>query len=67
MRFLPVTPHALLLQISLCLSGVGASQPATRLNMESITFNVQIQADHPRGSRTQKAVALKLCDDINNS
>jgi hypothetical protein len=34
--------------------------------MKAITFTVQIQADYPRGSRTQKAVALKLCDDINN-
>ena len=34
--------------------------------MKSITFTVQIQADYPRGSRPQKAVALKLCDDINN-
>jgi hypothetical protein len=34
--------------------------------MRSITFTVQIQADLPKGSRTPKAVALKLCDDINN-
>jgi hypothetical protein len=34
--------------------------------MKSITFTVQIQADFPRRSRTPKAVALKLCDDINN-
>ena len=34
--------------------------------MKSITFTVQIQADYPKGSRTQKAVALKLCHDINN-
>jgi hypothetical protein len=33
--------------------------------MKSITFTVQIQADYPQGSRTPKAVALKLCDDIN--
>jgi hypothetical protein len=33
--------------------------------MKSITFTVQIQADYPKGSRTSKAVALKLCDDIN--
>jgi hypothetical protein len=35
--------------------------------MKSITFTVQIQADHPKGSRTKKAVALKLCDDINDT
>ncbi len=33
--------------------------------MKSITFTVQMQADHPKGSRTPKAVALKLCHDIN--
>jgi hypothetical protein len=27
---------------------------------------VQIQADHPRGSQTKKAGALKLCQHINN-
>ena len=34
--------------------------------MRTITFTVQIQADRPRGSRTRKAVALKLCQDIND-
>ncbi len=34
--------------------------------MKSITFTVQIQADYPKDSRTPKAVALKLCDDLNN-
>jgi hypothetical protein len=33
--------------------------------MKTITFTVQIQADLPRGSRTEKAVVLKLCHDIN--
>jgi hypothetical protein len=33
--------------------------------MKSITFTVQIQADYPQGSQTPKAVALKLCQDIN--
>jgi hypothetical protein len=34
--------------------------------MKSITFTVQIQADLPKRSRSPKAVALKLCQDINN-
>ena len=33
--------------------------------MKFITFTVQIQADYPQGSQTPKAVAHKLCDDIN--
>ena len=33
--------------------------------MKFITFTVQIQADLPQGSQTPKAVALKLCEDIN--
>ena len=33
--------------------------------MKSITFTVQIQADYTQDSQTPKAVALKLCDDIN--
>jgi hypothetical protein len=33
--------------------------------MRTITFTVQIQADYSKGSRTKKAVALKLCHDIN--
>jgi hypothetical protein len=33
--------------------------------MRTITFTVQIQADYPQDSQTPKAVALKLCDDIN--
>ncbi len=34
--------------------------------MKTVTFTLQIQADHPKGSRTKKAAALKLCDNINN-
>jgi hypothetical protein len=33
--------------------------------MKSITFTVQIQTDYPKGRQTKKAVALKLCDEIN--
>ena len=33
--------------------------------MKTITFTVQIQADLPQASQTPKAVALKLCHDIN--
>jgi hypothetical protein len=33
--------------------------------MKAITFTVQIQADYPQGLQPPKAVALKLCDDIN--
>ena len=33
--------------------------------MKFITFTVQIQADSPKDNQTPKAVALKLCDDIN--
>jgi hypothetical protein len=33
--------------------------------MRTITFTVQIQADYPQDSQSPKAVALKLCDDIN--
>jgi len=31
-----------------------------------MTFTVQIRADLPQASQTPKAVALKLCHDINN-
>ena len=34
--------------------------------MKSITFTVRIRADLPKGNRTKKALALKLCQDINN-
>ena len=34
--------------------------------MRTITFTVDIQADCPKRSRTPKAVALKLCQDIND-
>ena len=34
--------------------------------MKSIMFTVQILADFPKRSRSPKAVALKLCDDLNN-
>jgi hypothetical protein len=34
--------------------------------MRSITFTVIIQADYPEDSQSPKAVALKLCDDINS-
>lgn len=34
--------------------------------MRTISFTVQIQADLPKRSRSPKAVALKLCDEINN-
>jgi hypothetical protein len=34
--------------------------------MKSITFTARIQADLPKGNRTPKAVALKLCQDANN-
>jgi hypothetical protein len=34
--------------------------------VRTITFTVQIQADHPKRSRTRTTVALKLCHDINN-
>ncbi len=33
--------------------------------MKTIAFTVQIQADYPKGRQTKKAVALKLCDEIN--
>jgi hypothetical protein len=33
--------------------------------MKTITFTVEIQADYPEGRQTKKAVALKLCDEIN--
>ncbi len=33
--------------------------------MKTITFTVQVQADYPEGSRTKKAAALQLCDEIN--
>ena len=34
--------------------------------MKTITFTLQIQADYPKGSGTKRAVALKLCHNINN-